>query len=449
MAQTLYPPVARSRVDLSHIPGEDGWPVLGQTLQFLFNPVTMPQRLYAQYGEISRGNVMFETAVHLLGPDANQFVLADREGNFSAYRGWTPILGDLFPRGLMLRDGADHRSHRRIMQSAFRKDALADDLAIMQPLIAERLAAWPQRLRFYPSIKALTLDLAASVFLGLELGREADRVNQAFVDVVAASMSILQLPLPGTLYGRGLRGRAYLERFFAERIPAKRAAPGGDLFSRLCTAESEEGERFSDGEIVDHMIFLMMAAHDTTTSALTTLAYLLARHPDWQERLRAELSSAGESLDHDGLESLADTGRAFREALRLYPPLPSMRRRTVKECEFGGYTLPADTAVNVFNHFTHHMPEYWDDPERFDPDRFARNEHRRHPFQFIPFGAGAHTCIGLHFAEIQVKAVLHQLLRRYRLEVGPDYRMPYQIIPISKPRDGLPLTLHPLSAGTT
>lgn len=444
MAQTLYPPVARSRVDLSHLPGDDGWPIIGQTLQFLFDPIGKAQRLYAQYGPVMRGNVVFEPMVHLIGPDANQFVLADRDGNFSAYKGWMPVLGELFPRGLMLRDGADHRSHRRIMQAAFRKESLAEDLTLMQPLIGERLAAWPERLKFYPAIKTLTLDLAATVFLGLELGREATRVNRAFVDVVQASMSILQLPVPGTLYGRGLRGRAYLERFFAEHIPAKRAAAGSDLFSRLCTAESENGEHFSDGEIVDHMIFLMMAAHDTTTSTLTTLAYLLAKHPQWQDRLRREMTAAGETLDHDELDSLTDTGHAFREALRLYPPLPSMRRRTVKECEFQGYTLPEDTTVNVFVHFTHHMPEYWDDPERFDPGRFARNEHRRHPFQFIPFGAGAHTCIGLHFAEIQVKAVLHRLLRNYRLEIDEGYEMPYQVVPIGKPRDGLPIGLRPL-----
>lgn len=444
MAQTLYPPVPRSRTDLSHLPGDDGWPVMGQTLQFLFNPTEKAEQLYAEYGPVMRGNVVFEPVVHLIGPDGNQFALADRDGNFSAYKGWMPVLGELFPRGLMLRDGADHRSHRRIMQAAFRKPALAEDLALMQPLIGERLAAWPERLEFYPAIKTLTLDLAAGVFLGLKLGRESERVNKAFVDVVQASLSILQLPIPGTRYGRGLSGRAYLERFFAERIPSKRQENGNDLFSRLCAAESEEGERFDDGEIVDHMIFLMMAAHDTTTSALTTMAYLLARHPEWQDRLRDEMTAAGDTLDYDELETLTDAAHAFREALRLYPPLPSMRRRTVRECEFQGYTLPADTTVNLFIHLTHHLSEYWDKPESFDPDRFARNEHRRHPFQFIPFGAGAHTCIGLHFAEIQVKAVLHRLLRNYRLEVEEGYEMPYQIVPIGRPSDGLPITLRPI-----
>lgn len=446
MASTLYPPVRRARTDVSHIPGESGWPLIGQTLSFLRDPVGTPERLWRDYGAISRGYVMFETCVNLLGPDANRFVLADRVGNFSAYEGWTPILGDLFPGGLMLRDGEDHRAHRRIMQSAFRKEALAEDLAMMRPLVADGVAAWPQRLDFYPAIKRLTLDMAASIFLGLPLDAEAERVNQAFVDVVAASMSVMQVPLPGTLYGRGIAGRRYLERFFAERIPEKRESDDPDLFARLCQAESEEGESYSDREILDHMIFLMMAAHDTTTSALTTISYLLARHPAWQDAVREELEGVGDTLEYGDLESLALTGRVFREALRLYPPLPTMRRRTLQTCEFEGYTLPAGTAVNVFNHFTHHMPEYWDEPARFDPDRFARNEHRRHPFQFVPFGGGAHMCLGLHFAEIQVKAVLHAMLRRYRLHVPADYVMPFQIMPISKPRDGLPLELEPLSA---
>lgn len=444
MSRAVYPSVERSRVDLSHIPGETGLPLLGQTLQFVRQPTQMPQRLWREYGTISRGNVLFESAVHLLGPEANQFVLADREGNFSAHQGWQPILGELFPRGLMLRDGTDHRAHRRIMQVAFKRDALAADLAMMRPRIAEGTAAWSGQLQFYPAIKQLTLDLAAEVFLGVALDDEARRVNKAFIDVVEASTAIMRLPLPGTSYGRGLAGRRYLERFFASRIPDKRNSDSPDLFARLCHAESEEGERFADDEIVDHMIFLMMAAHDTTTSALTTISYLLARHPGWQDAVREELAGAGETLDYDDLDNLTLIGQVFREALRLYPPLPSMRRRTVKECTFNGYTLPAHTQVNVFNHFTHHMPEYWRAPERFDPERFARNEHRTHSFQFIPFGAGAHTCIGLHFAEIQVKAVLHALLRQYRLEVPDGYEMSYQIAPISKPRDGLPLTLAPL-----
>jgi len=445
MSDSLYPPVARCHSDLSHIPGDYGWPVIGQTLNFLRTPVAFPRQLYERYGTVSRGNVYFERAVNLLGPDANQFALTNRDGVFSAYQGWEPILGKLFPRGLMLRDGQDHRSHRRIMQVAFKKDALAEDMQIMRPLIDARIAEWPEHFKFYPAIKDLTLDIAAKVFLGLSLGEESKQLNRAFVDVVEASMAVLRVNLPGTLFGRGLRGRSYLERYFAARIDAKRKQQTPDLFSRLCNAEDENGDTFTAAEIVDHMIFTMMAAHDTTTSALTTISYLLAKHndghSDWQGRVREELASVGEHLDYADLDKLELCGHVFREALRLYPPLPSMRRRTIKECEFDGYRIPADTAVNVFNHFTHHMPEYWPEPEKFDPGRFARNEHRKHPFQFIPFGAGAHTCIGLHFAEIQVKTVMHSLLLHNHLSVPESYVVPYQIVPISKPRDGLPLSL--------
>ncbi len=429
---------------MSHIPGDYGWPILGQTLSFLYKPVEFPRHLYERYGSISRGHVYFERAVNMLGPEANQFVLANRDGVFSAYRGWEPILGQLFPRGLMLRDGDDHRGHRRIMQVAFKKDALAEDLEMMRPIAEQRIAAWPGQLQFYPAIKDLTLDIAAKVFLGLSLGEESKQLNRAFVDVVAASMALLRFNVPGTLFDRGLRGRAYLQDYFAARIDAKRKQQTPDLFSRLCNTESEEGEKFSPSEIVDHMIFTMMAAHDTTTSALTTISYLLAKHSNWQDRVRDELSTVGEHLEYNDLDKLELCGHVFREALRLYPPLPSIRRRSIKECEFNGYRIPAETAVNIFNHFTHHMPEYWQAPETFDPERFARNEHRQHPFQFIPFGAGAHTCIGLHFAEIQVKTVMHALLSWYRLSVPEDYKMPYQMVPISKPRNGLPLTLQPI-----
>jgi cytochrome P450 len=241
-----------------------------------------------------------------------------------------------------------------------------------------------------------------------------------------------------------LRGRRQLEDFFAREVASRRSAATSDLFSRLCQTESDDGERFSDDEIVDHMIFVMMEAHDTTTSSLSSICYLLAVHPEWQARVRAELQAVPEPLAYERLAELPLTGYVLREALRLYPPLPSMRRRTVRDCEFDGHRLPADTTVNIFTHFTHHMPEYRHEPASFDPERFARNEHRRHPFQFIPFGAGAHTCIGMHFAELQVKAVLHVLLNRYRLSVSDGYRMPVTLMPINKPRDGLPLTLTPL-----
>lgn len=448
-----YAPAPRENRDLDHIPGEYGWPVVGpvvNTLRFIRDYRYWLERSYLRYGPVFRSSTIFGRALNLIGPEANRFVLLDRDHNFSSRLGWQPALARLFPRGLMLRDGDDHRYHRRIMQSAFRKEALAGYLDEMNRGIETGLEAWgaAPRLHFYPAIKRLTLDLAVRVFLGMHLdGRSVRQVNQAFVDTVAASLALVRVPVPGLAYRRGLKGRETLARFLAGRIPEKRGDADRDLFSHICQAESEDGEAFTDQEIVDHMIFLMMAAHDTTTSSLTTMAYALARHPEWQERLREESRALGSRhVGYDELECLEAVGHVFRESLRLYPPLPSIPRRTVRACEFGGFRIPANTMVTVFPGFTQRMPEWWEDPDRFDPLRFApeRAEHKRHPFSWTPFGGGSHMCIGLHFAELQVKAVMHQLLLRYRISVPEGYRMSYQLVPIAKPRDNLPVVLSPV-----
>lgn len=432
--------------ELRHIPGSDGPWVVGHTFDFIASPIEFARKQLADYGPVSRTRFLFERTLNLISADANEFVLLDRAGNFSAFLGWEPTLGQLFPRGLMLRDGDDHRYHRRLMQPAFRKEALAGYLARMNPRISVAVDAWvaKKQLTFYPAVKRLALEIACDVFLDVDLQDEIDRVGVAFFDLVEASNAVNRIPLIGRKYERGLAGRRYLANLIQDRIASRRDGTGTDLLSQLCRAQDENGQRYADAEIVDHLIFLMMAAHDTTTSALATIAYALAKHEDWQTNLRT-LSKrfAQRELAHDDLAGLEEIDWVLREALRLYPPLTVILRRTVRECEFGGVRLPADVPVMVYPVATQRMSEYWTEPDRFDPERFspARSEQRRHPFAWTPFGGGAHMCLGLHFAEMQVKAVLVQLLRAARLSVPETYRAPFQLAPLVRPSDGLPLTL--------
>jgi cytochrome P450 len=241
-----------------------------------------------------------------------------------------------------------------------------------------------------------------------------------------------------------LQARKSMQAFFGDLLPKRRAGDEPDMLTRLCHAETEEGLRFSDAEVVDHMIFLMMAAHDTTTSTLTSLTYELARHPEWQERAREECLAHGrEPLGFDALGALEQVGWIMKETLRRYPPLPVVPRICAEPFEFGGYEIPAESMVVVAPIHTHHMPEWWTAPTVWDPERFSpeRAEHERHSHSWIAFGGGPHHCLGIRFAELQVKSVIHQLLCRYRISVPDDYRMPIQQAPISKPLDGLPLSL--------
>ena len=419
--------------------------------------IDMLSALTRQYDEL--GPVVLQDAgvmkmVNLFGPDANRLVLLDHDRIFSARRPWMQIMGRVFPNGLLLLDGDTHKHDRRIMHSPFTRPALQIYAERMGTMIDDRLSAWAQHadsdepFLAFPAYKALTLDMAAAIFIGVDLGPTTQKMNQAFEGLVAASMARVRLPIPGLDFYRGLKGRQFMLEFLGDLLPKKRAGDGPDMLTRLCHAETEEGERFSDQEILDHMTFLMMAAHDTTTSTLCSITYELARNPDWQERVREECSALGpENLAFDQMESLENLTWTMKETLRLYPPLPVIPRVASEAFAFGGHEIPKDSMVVISPIHTHRMTEWWDDPDRFDPRRFSpeRAEHERHSHSWVPFGGGPHMCLGLRFAELQVKSVLHQLLQRFRIRIPDGYEMPVQQAPISKPRDGLPIQLEAIA----
>jgi cytochrome P450 len=436
------------------IPVEKSSP-LRQLFQMRGDLVGNLLRLEARHGPVWQIAMGPRTVVSLVGPDALELVLRNRDGAFSSALGWAYFIGRVFPGAIMAMDGDEHRYQRRIMQVAFRKSALRAYLEQMSPAIELGIEQWLAvgervgHLEIFPAFKQLTLDLAASVFMGVALGNRVTELNRAFVDTVAASMALVRLAIPGFAMWRGVRGRGVLVARFRELLPEKRATHTSDFFSEFCHAESEEGEKFTDQEIIDHMIFLMMAAHDTTTSTLTTMIYLLAQHPKWQERLRDQARALGKpTLSYDDLDHVEELTWVMREALRLRPPLTSMPRMCVRDTMFGDYLIPANTLVGVYPIHVHYTPALWTEPTKFDPERFspARQEDKRHAFAWVPFGGGAHMCIGQHFATLQVKAVMHQLLLKYRWSIRSDYSMPYQWMPIAKPRDGLPVQLQRLSA---
>src|ERR1700712_33172 len=275
----LSPP---KRAALAHIPGDEGWPIIGRTLEVLADPKGQVEKMAATYGLVYRSRVLGETSINMLGPEANELLLFDQTKLFSSTHGWGSILGRLFPRGLMLLDFDEHRLHRRALSVAFKSGPMKSYLGELDTGIAARVAQWkaqPGPMLFYPAMKQLTLDLAATSFLGAEIGPEVDDITRAFVDMVAASISVTRKPLPGTKMARGVKGRKCIVAYFSEQIPIRRAKGGGDdLFSQLCHATHEDGALLTTQDIVDHMSFLMMAAHDTLTSSLTSFVGELAAH---------------------------------------------------------------------------------------------------------------------------------------------------------------------------
>ncbi len=433
--------------ELGHLPGQlpARLPML-RTINFLRDPLGTSLQLVAAHGRVFRRQDFGGWGVTLVGPEANELVLFNKDRNFSSAEGWNPVLELLFPRGLMLMDFEEHRVHRKSLSVAFKTEPMQHYLGALLEGIGRGTADWGGRgtFKFYPAIKALTLDLAAASFLGVPWGPEAAKINTAFMDMVLASVAVVRKPLPFTQMRRGVKGRAYLGRFFGAEIQKRRGAASDDIFTHICNARTDDGELLSDQAIIDHMNFLMMAAHDTITSSMSSMVYFLGRHPEWQEAMRAEILAI--AAKHDGrlpYEALGDmdvTERVFKEALRLIPPVPAVPRRALGDFVFMNHHIPAGTQIGVNMMLTHRLADVWPEPERFDPDRFTpENSKGRHKYAWVPFGGGAHMCLGLHFAYMQVKAFFFTVLQTQRIVLGEGATGEFQMFPIPRPKDGLPV----------
>lgn len=436
---------------LVHIPGEDGLPIVGDTLELLRDPPAYSRKMFERYGSVYHSHNFGKVNVALLGADANELVLFNKDKIFSSEQGWGPILNNLFPRGLMLMDFERHRADRKALSVAFKSGPMKHHCKVLNEGILERVADWGgTSFNFYPAIKSLSLDTAASAILGIPWGPEADKINKAFVDEVQASVGVARKPWPFTKMWRGVKAREYLLSYFTPQVKERREKGGEDIFTQICLAKHEDGELLTEDEVVDHMNFLMMAAHDTITSSATSFIYLLGKNPEWQEKLREEclsVAGVGEPVAYEDLGKMELVEMAFKEALRLIPPVPSMPRRAIKDFTFRNYTIPAGTNIGISPGFVHKMEKHWPDPDKFDPMRFTpENSAGRHKYAWVPFGGGSHMCLGLHFAYMQIKILMHAVLTQNRIVLsgGSDYEPNWQFFPIPQPRDGLPIRLERL-----
>lgn len=430
---------------LRPVMGNYGFPVIGHIMSSLVDPLEFARARYDRYGPVSwAGGVGFRI-VTLMGPEALETVWINKDKAYSSTRGWAPVIGPFFHRGIMLLDFDEHRDHRRIMQQSFTRTALEGYLALMRPGIARTVTNWDsaQRFPFYTAVKDLLLEQAAEVFVGAALGAESARLSADFHDTVCGGQAIIRADVPGGTWARGLRARERLERYFGAQLPRRRSGEGTDLFSMLCRSRSEDGESFSDADIVNHMIFLLMAAHDTSAIAISMLVYELGRNMLWQDALRDEsLSYEGEPT-LDGLQQSPLLDAAVKEILRMYAPAGTLFRQTIKDTVVAGHHIPRKSQVAINVYASMRLADWWPDPDRFDPSRFTDGADAApvHRYAFAPFGGGVHKCIGQQFADMSVKAIMVQLLRQFDWRVRSGYRPRLTWGTGPTPADGLPIIL--------
>lgn len=431
--------------ELKHIPGRKRNFPFRDFRSFIKDASKFFTDLKSTYGDVFKVRIGMDTQVVLGGIDTNKQILVKEAKKNESKEAWESALGDLFPNSLMLMDGEEHKYHRSIMHDAFKKGPMRGYLSYMPSIIQKQMASLPAegRHEMFPFYKNLTLSLATQVFFDISPDEDLTKVNQAITDIVAAAAA-LPINLPFTKYRKGINGRKYLKRYFASIIQDRRQNPGDDLFSKFCIAANEEGESFTDEEIIDHLIFVLMASHDTTAITLTWISYFLAKHPDWQHRVRDEIRDVdSDRLSIADLREFTTLSDVLKETLRIHPPLTMVARKASEPMEVEGLTIPKDTLVACSFQLSHNDERVWTNPDQFDPERFnlQRKEHMKCPYAYAPFGAGPHHCIGYSFAEMQIKLVMIQLLQGYRLSCNANYDAPVQDVPLKIPKDNLPLNI--------
>ncbi|MEP9394485.1 MULTISPECIES: cytochrome P450 [Gordonia] len=452
-ATSYYPdpakPLAEPPADsgLKPVMGDAGIPFLGHTVDMLADPLASAMERFEKYGPVSWSGSLQDNIVTLVGPEAVECAWMNREKAFSSEQGWEPMIGPFFRRGIMLMDFGEHMHHRRILQQAFAKPRLLGYLDLMTPHIEKTLANWDvgQGFPMYTQTKELLLSLASEVFVGSTLeGAENRRLEVAFEAAVRGGQAIIRADVGNFTWARGLRGRETLQEYFRSEIGSRRSDPGDDLFSVLCHSEDDEGNTFTDEDVVNHMIFVMMAAHDTSTIALSMMAHYLGRNPQWQQRLRDESLALGKAtLDYDDQDKLPSLDLAFKETLRINAPVGMLFRKTITDTDILGHFVPAGTVIAIHPWATMLREEWWPNPTVWDPERFAaeRREDKVHRFAWSPFGGGAHKCIGLYFGGMEVKSIMHQLLLNFEWSVPADYRLSLEYGTGPTPADGLPIDM--------
>jgi cytochrome P450 len=439
---------APDNTQLEHIQGDYGIPVFGKAFSFIKDPQAVALDHYRRFGPISRIRLGNEYSLLALGPENTQAIYLDADKNFSSKKGFSRF-DSYLGNSLIMRDFGDHKVQRRLMQGAFKTPAIKGYIDGINQVCRSNMSrmAGYDRFTFFPEIKATLLEIATKVFTGVDhqVGGDNDMLSKRFLDFVESFVYLFPVKLPGFNYYRGLKAKEDIAAFIGPLIEQRRHSDGVDMLSHFCREKDDDGNYFSNDTIIDNFILLLFAAQDTTTASLTNTLMELGQHPQWQQRLREESAAIGKAeLDYDDFEKLPSYGLVFNEIQRLHPSVPLIPRRTIRDCELSGVEIPANTVISNYAVFNHRMPEWWSNPNQFDPGRFERGEHKQHPFMFHPFGGGAHKCIGMHFAQYVYKTFLHQLLSQYEIILPDNYQPSMQCVPMPKPRDNLPVSFIPL-----
>ncbi len=465
-------------------PGGEG--LLGHNAAFRKNRMRMMRLLARQEHPILRLDIPFPGvhAAMALDPDIVQEVLVEKNRSFVKSDMLRFGLYELGGEGLFTSNGDLWKRQRRTMAPLFTPRALEAYAEDMVACAERTVAGWRDggSLSLSHETTRLTMGVAGKTLFDADTFSEADEIGEALTVALEWTGWIIGRPLAvghiaarraaeslarrttgrlhdaavraerrltGPLFLPGKRGRGlreairFLDDHVQKMIDQRRgsAAPHPDLLTRLLEAKDEDGATMSDRQVRDEVLTLFIAGHETTATGLAWTLYHAGRDPELYRAMEREADLVGERPGVEDLPRLGLCLRAFKEALRVAPPVYVFGRDSIEPVTIGGYDLPWRTNIMLAPWALHHQARLWPEPDRFDPARFLpEHEAGRHRYAYLPFGAGPRICLGNHFAYMEAQLTLAVLLKRFRFEIlGADEPDPGATL---RPKHGIRVRVH-------
>jgi cytochrome P450 len=425
------------------------------------DPIHFALDMWQRYGDVVGFRFLFWPAYVFYHPDHVKRVLQENHRNYNKNFPNMKAAREIFGNGLFTSDGESWLHQRRLMQPSFHSKRLTGFGQMMTEATVAMLERWQSiapddaPLDISLEMMRLSLHIAGLALFSLDLSSEVDAAGRTFSTIgpLIAQYTTFPFPplwVPTPRNRRLLAGLKTLNTVVYAIMDERRKqlidTREMDLLGMLLSAQDEEtGDGMNNSQLRDEVFTLLLAGYETTAAALSWTWYLLSQHPEVEDRLHSELDTvlAGRPPTVEQLDALPYTRMVIQEAMRLYPPAFGFTRFAIAEDEIGGYTIPAHSVIFLSAYATHRHPEFWEEPEVFDPERFTPERSAGRPrFAYFPFGGGPRQCIGNAFAMMEAQLVLATIAQRYYLRLVPGHPVEPVALPIMRPRYGLPMTLH-------
>lgn len=430
---------------------------LPQRGKFIYDVLTtnfihQNQLMFEQFGDFNWMEWGSDRLYNVANAEVAHDILVKKASSFykdPGYRDQQGGIAMVLGRGLITSDGAHWREHRKLVAPAFHAQRIHAYAETMVDATQKLMQTWEDGAQRDVShdMMVLTLRIVAKTLFSTEVEADINLINRVieqFQRIAVEQLFPSWLPTPSRIITRQVTHK--LNQRIYEMIAQRRANGGdnGDLMAMLLLSTDEDGNRLSDLDVRDEAVTLILAGHETTSNTLSWTFKLLAEHPEVEARLHAELDAVlgGRVPTLADLRQLTYTNMVLKEAMRLYPAAWVIGRQALEDVEIQGEVIPKGAILNIYTYFIQRNEKYWDNPTRFDPERFSpENEGRINKWAYIPFSTGPRVCVGNSFAMMEAQLLLATIASRFQLSLPTGHSVELNPLVTLNPKGGLPMIL--------